>query len=151
MIMLQLNIWINLAVWVALIVIAIVIELNTFQLVSVWFGGAALIALIVSAFKVDLWIQAVVFTLSAVILFLVTRPLLKKFNKQNKTETVAAESLIGELVIVTKPINKDVVGEIKAKFERYSATSDEEFQIGDKAKIIALEGNKVIVKKEDEE
>ena len=144
-------VWIGISIWAFVLVLSIIIEMNTSQLVSIWFGAGALAALILSAFEVDVWIQLLVFAVGSFVLILVTRPLAKKLNRSKETETTAAESLIGQTALVTIAIPADGVGEVKAKFEKYSAMSNEEINEGEKVKILNIEGNKLIVEKEKEE
>lgn len=148
---LTVRLWVGIAIWVAVLIIAIIVEINTAQLVSIWFGAGALAALVLAAFQVDEWIQLLVFAITSLILIFFTRPLAKKLGRQKKTETVAAESLIGETVMVTRDIPVDGTGEIKSKFEYYSAIASEPISKGEKVKILSIEGNKVIVEKEKED
>ena len=75
------------------------------------------------------------------------KPVVKKIN-QSKTENSTVESLVGEEVVVTKIIKNGEVGEIKSKYERYSAIAPsvkEDILPNTKVKILEIRGNKVIV------
>ena len=89
----------------------------------------------------------IVFICLSVVLFLISRPIVKKLNK-TKSENSTVESLIGEEVVVIKEIPVGGIGEIKAKYERYSAIAlecDHNISIDTKCIIKEIRGNKVIV------
>ena len=91
--------------------------------------------------------QIIVFICLSVVLFLISRPIVKKLNK-TKSENSTVESLIGEEVVVIKEIPVGGIGEIKAQYERYSAIAlecDHNISIDTKCIIKEIRGNKVIV------
>lgn len=141
--------WGNIILWLAVVVIAIIIEIETVQIVSIWFAASALVTMILAAFNCPLDIQLIVFVLLSVILFLVSRPLVKKLNK-GKSENSTVESMIGEKVVVTKEIKVGETGEIKAKYDRYTAIAPCEttnIPIDTLCVIKEIRGNKVIVER----
>ena len=76
--------------WLILTIIMCVIEGLTFGLVSIWFAGGAVIALIVSAPGFGVTIQYTAFVLVSALLLLLTRPILVKFlitKKRRQTQT----------------------------------------------------------------
>ena len=144
------NVWINIGIWTAILIIAVVFEMMTPQLVSIWFAAGAVIALVLSAFGLPIWVQVLVFAVSSLTLLLIIKPIINKKAKQDSEGvTVAAESLVGEEAVVTKDILADGVGEIKERYEHYSAVSldNEPIMQGEKVVIVELRGNKVVVKK----
>lgn len=141
--------WGNIILWLAVVVIAIIIEIETVQIVSIWFAASALVTMILAAFNCPLDIQLIVFVLLSVILLLVSRPLVKKLNK-GKSENSTVESMIGEKVVVTKEIKVGETGEIKAKYDRYTAIAPCEttnIPIDTLCVIKEIRGNKVIVER----
>ena len=89
-------------IWIAVFIVATVVEFATVQLVSVWFAVGALASFILSVCRVDqLWIQILVFTLVSLISLIATRPLIKKLNKKTKREPTNADMYIGLEGIVT--------------------------------------------------
>lgn len=139
--------WGNVLLWLAIVVIAVIVEIETVQLVSVWFAVSGLVAMILAAFNCPMEIQVIVFVLLSVVLFLCSRPIIKKIN-QSKSENSTIESMIGEEVVVIKEIKVGEIGEIKARYERYSALAPSvEYDIPIETICIIKEirGNKVIV------
>ncbi len=74
-------------IWFGVIVILIVIEIMTYNLVTIWFALAAIIALIMTVIGFNFAVQLVTFVIISVILLIVTRPLLKKLKVGKKLKT----------------------------------------------------------------
>ena len=137
--------WGYILLWLAVVIIAVIVEVETFQIVSIWFAASGLVTMALAAFNCSFEVQIIVFICLSVVLFLISRPIVKKLNK-TKSENSTVESLIGEEVIVIKEIPVGGIGEIKAKYERYSAiVCDHNISIDTKYKIKEIRGNKVIV------
>ena len=139
--------WGNILLWLVVVIIAVIVEVETLQIVSVWFAASGLIAMILAAFNCQLEIQIIIFVILSVILFLCSRPLVKKINK-SKSDNSTIESMIGEEVLVIKEIKVGEVGEIKAKYERYSAIAPSvktDIPVDTICVIKEIRGNKVIV------
>ena len=90
--------------WAAALLFAIIAEVGTAALVSVWFMPGIIASLVLAILKVDLWIQIVVFfALSAVCVFLGFKFFRKRMFRNPKTR-MNAEGLVGELGVVTEAI-----------------------------------------------
>lgn len=141
--------WGNILLWLAVVVVAIIIEIETVQIISVWFAASALVTMILAAFNCPLEIQLIVFVLLSAVLFILSRPIVKKLNK-GKSENSTVESMIGEKVVVTKEIKVGETGEIKAKYDRYTAIAPCEttnIPVDTLCVIKEIRGNKVIVER----
>ena len=139
-------------VWLGVRVAAIVTEASTFALVAVWFIPSALISLLLSIFKLPLWLQATVFLASSVLLMIFLKPFVKKVLKVNYSPT-NADTVIGKTgTVIEKIDNVAATGAVKidgkvwtARSERDNITIDE----GTLVKAMAIEGVKLICKKEN--
>jgi membrane protein implicated in regulation of membrane protease activity len=143
----NIDMWINILIWLVVVVLAIVVEVNTIQLVSVWFAISGFVAMILAAFGCLIEIQLIVFVLLSAILIIISRFFVKKLNT-GKNDNSTAESLVGEEVVVIKEIKAGEIGEIKAKYEKYSAlapNSINDIPVGTLVIIKEIRGNKVIV------
>ena len=110
--------------WLALAVIAAVVEFSTPQLVSLWFSIGALLAMGSAALRAEIWLQILVFAVSSVALIIITRPLYKKFIKPNVVAT-NADALIGQAAVVIEDIdNVAAVGLVKVSGQVWSAVSE---------------------------
>ena len=136
-------------IWVALIAIAIVIEILTDQLIAIWFVPGAVVAIVIDFFGVDiLWQIAVMLVVSAIGIFISHKFLRKHLKSVAKTNI---EAIIGEKCVVTEKIDNFAgVGQVKIKGQIWSARGVEEnavFEPGEILSIVAIEGVKLICKK----
>ena len=138
------------AVWLVLLVVFVVFEAATVQLVSVWFALGALAALIAAICHGPAWLQITLFILVSAISFAVTRPLVKKFST-SKIQKTNADRCIGDTAVVTEEINNlEAKGLVKVDGNIWTARSENNDVIpaGEKVTVIKIEGVKLIVKKE---
>ena len=136
--------------WLALMIVFAIIEGATPQLVSIWFAGGALCALIVSLFGTPLWVDIAVFVGVSALLLILTRPLIKK-RWGPKIERTNADAAIGKQAIVTARIdNTEGVGLVNLGGQIWSARSESGDPIDEGATVLVqrIEGVKLIVSKE---
>lgn len=134
--------------WLVLVIILTIIELATVNLLSVWFVISGIIAMILSFFIEDVAIVSTVFVILGILLLFTTRPILKKYLPTQKART-NLDRIIGMHGIVTEEINKNSVGEVKVDGKRWSAISNSKISEGSEVIIDAIDGVKVIVRKEE--
>ena len=136
--------------WIAIIVIAIIVEVFTDQFISIWFVPSAIVATILDFCSVDLIWQILVFLVLSIIGIVLGRALFAKINKSNDTKT-NIDAIIGERCIVIEKIDNFAgCGQVKIKGQIWSARGvgeDDIFEVGDILHIVAIEGVKVICKK----
>jgi len=139
------------AVWLVLLVVFVVFEAATVQLVSVWFALGALAALIAALLHADPLVQIIVFIVISAASFAVTRPLVKKFST-SKIQKTNADRCIGDTAVVIEEINNlEAKGQVKVDGNIWTARSENNDIIpaGEKVTVMKIEGVKLIVKKED--
>lgn len=134
--------------WTIVLVIAIIVEAITIDLVSIWFGVGAIAALIGEAVGLSQMIQVILFTVVSIICIILTRPLSKKYLRGNTVRT-NYDRVIGKHCLVTETITADNKGEVKVMGTLWMATSlnNETIEAGQYAEVISIEGAHVIVKK----
>ncbi|MGX8699988.1 NfeD family protein [Caproiciproducens sp.] len=133
--------------WLAVIIVAAVVEGSTAQLVSIWFVAGGVGALMANLCGAELWTQAVVFVAVTAITLVSTRPLVKKLMDFKKEET-NADRYIGKDGIVTAEINNTLsVGQVHVLGSVWTARSEDGsvIKIGEHVLIKAIEGVKLIV------
>ena len=135
-------------IWFVVFIVILVIEILTVNLVSIWFAIGALSAMLTAYFTESIFIQIVVFILVSIISLLITKPLVKKFKGFDITPT-NSDRVIGKTGEVIKRIGKNNYGEVKIFGNTWTATSKEELEVGDKVKVLNIEGVKLIVEKEE--
>lgn len=143
----QYMIWI----WLAVFVIALIVEATTQELVSVWFSLGAIICIILSVIDgFAYYYEIIIFAVVSFALLFFTRPIVKKLLK-NQERTTNVDDFIGRECIALEPITKFAYGSIRINDVIYTAVlpenEEESIAIGDKVKIITVRGNKVVVRK----
>ena len=136
--------------WIAVIAVAIIVEVITDQLVSIWFVPGAVVATFLDYFDVGfVWQVLVVLLLSAAGIVFAKTYLSKKISSRIIKTNV--EAIIGERCVVTEKIDNYIgCGQVKIKGQIWSARGVEEdsvFDVGESLKVVAVEGVKVICKK----
>lgn len=91
-------------VWGVVFAAAVIAEMATLQLVTVWFAAGALVAFIAAALGFSPLSQAIVFTAVSVLLLCVTRPLLRKMKVKDVLPT-NYDAEVGKTGLVTEEIN----------------------------------------------
>ncbi len=141
------------AIWLGIFVIALIVEAIGADLVSVWFAGGALIALILSFIPgVAWWIQLIVFCVLSLTLLLALRPLTRKWFR-GKIVKSNVESLIGKKAVLLEKIDLLHRGEVAVGDVKWTAVGvddDAKIEKGKIVVIVAVSGNKLIVKEAGE-
>lgn len=134
-------------VWFALLVLFVAMEAATVTLVSSWFAGGALAAMIVSLLGGELWLQAVVFVTVSAVLLISLRPLVRKYLKPKLVKT-NVDAVIGTQGLVTEAIdNVEATGQVKLGAMEWTARSTTGHPIAKDTLVQAdrIEGVKVFV------
>lgn len=134
--------------WLGITVVALILEFITADMVTIWFAGGGLVALILSLFDgVSVFVQIPVFIAVSVVCLLCFRKMvMKKLNV--KTANLNADSVIGKEYILLTAIGFNQPGSIRVNDVVWSAVTEKETdEIAEKTvvRIIGLKGNKYIV------
>lgn len=107
------NMWV---VWTVIGVLALVIELATATLVSIWFVPSAILTCLFSLAVDNIPAQIVVFVVLSAISMVVSRKIYRKYIKKDKDEISADNKLIGKIAKTTEETDahngKVIVGDI---------------------------------------
>ena len=135
-------------IWAGLVVVAIIMEAISTQLISIWFVfggiGGVIAALLGASVNTQMFI---VIGISMLCLWF-TRPIVKRKLDLKKTST-NADRYIGEKGIVIKTItNVTGIGQVKVKGQVWTACSEDDSEIleGTEVEVLRIEGVKVVVK-----
>lgn len=135
-------------IWLSIFVLAVVFEAMTQDLVSIWFSIAALVTLCICN-TIPYYIEIVIFCVLSLVTLLLTRPLVKRIMDRAVRHTNVDE-IIGKRVVMLKKVTKYEVGEAKINGLIYSVALPEdvnyEIEKDEIVEIIAIRGNKVIVR-----
>ena len=138
-------------IWMAVIILSIVIEAATVQLVTVWFVFGALAALITELFGGNLTIQLVVFTIVSITAIVLMRPVVKRWMSKNYNPT-NADRCIGKTALVVENIdNSAESGAVKINGVIWTARSagGENISSNEQVIIKEIDGVKLIVEKKE--
>lgn len=136
-------------IWFGILILTLVVESQTADLVAIWFAPGAFVAMILGFVKVDFWIQFGVFVAVAaiglILSFSVIRPAMKKRNVVLKTNT---DSLAGKFALVVEDIdNAAAAGAVKVNGQLWTARMlDPTVKVAkdEWVEILRVEGSKLI-------
>jgi len=136
-------------VWAVLFILTLVIEIVTVELVSIWFSVGSLIAFILALCGVGITVQIIVFLAVSIVLLASLRWVCMKFLKNSKEKT-NLDSLVGQVFKLSKAIAEEDPGEIKVNgvVWRVVEKNNDLAEVGEKVRILEVQGNKFLVEKE---
>ena len=140
--------------WLIIFVIALIAEIATMGLTSIWFAGGAIIAWIFAKIGFGTTVQIVVFIIASLLLLILTRPIAVKFFNVERQKT-NAESLIGECAVVIEEVDTiKAQGRVELHGMEWSAKTDEpdgKIAIGKIVVVNGIQGVKLIVRDKEEQ
>lgn len=135
-------------IWLAIIILAAIVEMATTQLVSIWFAVGGIGSLIACEAGAPLAIQIMIFILLTAVTLVVTRPFVKKTLTMKKTNT-NADRYIGKIAVVTVEINNTLgTGQVNALGSIWTARSADGgvIPVGHRVQVETIDGVKLIVR-----
>lgn len=97
--------------WLGVMILCVIIEVSTMALTTCWGAVSAFLMIFISLTKIDIKWQLLIFIVLTLIFLFLTRPLVLKKIRKEKTNV---NSLEGQEVLVTKRISQFEKGEAKA-------------------------------------
>ena len=138
-------------IWIGIIALAIIVEVVTDQMVSVWFVPGGIVAIILNFFEVDLVWQILAFLLISALGIVLFKCVLGKKLVNNKNTKTNIDAIIGERCVVTEKIDNFAgCGQARVGAQIWSArgaSEDDVFEVGEILNVVAIEGVKLICKK----
>ena len=139
-------------VWLAVTAFALIIEFVTADMVTIWFAGGGLVAMILAACGLEWYVHVPVFIVVSFVAMLVFRKMV--IEKLGKGEVKTnAETAVGKDFTLLSPITFGQAGSIKINGVVWNAVGENEDEVIDAGSVVtikAIKGNKYIVKKKDE-
>ena len=135
-------------VWFLIAVVLGIIEISTTNLVSIWFVVSGIIAMIISLFCDNLYIQFGTFVILGVLLMPLSKKVYKKIKKDKVKTNI--DRIVGMKGIVTENITKDNIGEVKVDGKKWSAYSDTDISKNEIVKVLSINSTKIKVEKWEE-
>lgn len=139
-------------IWLLVVIVSLIVEIATVDLVSVWFAAGGIVALVLQLLSVPTMLQIVSFVLVSIMMMVIIRPIAKKYLKTNIVST-NYDRVIGKHALVTKPIDADTKGEVKVLSTFWSASSIDNSPLspGEYCEVLAVEGAHLVVGKIEKE
>lgn len=125
--------------WLAVVVLAIVVEAITTDLIAIWIMPAALVSMILAIVDAPLWIQIVVFIVLVAAFLALSKTFLRKYLQKRPTEITNAESLLGQTAIVTETLNNlSQSGAVRINGLEWSARSISDDSVIEKGSLVVI-------------
>ena len=141
-------------VWLVALVLFVIIEAIGTDLVTIWFAVGSLVALIVSFIPgVPWWVELIVFFVLSITCLLALRPLARKYLR-GKIVKSNADALIGRKGMLLETIGPLQRGEVQLGDVKWTAVGMEDnskIEAGTIVEIVAISGNKLIVREAPKE
>ena len=137
--------------WLGVIVIALILEALTTDLVSVWFAPGALVAMVLAVFGVHFVIQVVICLVISIALMILAKTVFKNFlHKRKDVVNTSVSALEGRTALVEEEINNQAdAGVVKINGQLWRARMEDDTQIAPKGahvQILHVNGTQLICK-----
>ena len=133
--------------WFILLIIFVVVEAVTVNMVSAWFAAGSLVAMLAAMAGGKLWLQILLFLVVSGVALALLRPLTKKYFTPRITRT-NVDALAGKTCLcVTAIDNLTGAGQVRIGDVEWTArsTTGEPIPVGEQVRIDRVEGVKVYV------
>ena len=140
-------------IWIGVITLSLIVEFCTAGLVSIWFVGGGIVAIILNVVGLSPVWQILGFIVSSVLFLVFFRKIFAK-HLLGTTVKTNTNALIGKDFRLVLPISFNNPGAIKSNGVEWSAIAEnemDEIETGTLVRVINIQGNKLIVKKLEEE
>lgn len=138
----------DIIIWAIAFVVLTVIEIGTFQFVSIWFAISALITMFCAIAGVAFMGQVIIFIIISAMLILATAPLMKKLRKKRRVAT-NSDLEIGKSALVIEEVNSvQATGRVRLSGIDWMALSTDNtvIPVGTSVIVEKVEGAKVYIK-----
>lgn len=134
-------------IYLAITIGALIIEFTTNEMVSIWFAGGGIVAMIISAFDVIWTIHVPVFVVVSIVLLACFRRIVIKYFNKGDSKTNADVAIGKEYELLTE-IGFNQPGTIKVNGVVWGAITQNQkgaIPSGAIVKVVGIRGNKYIV------
>lgn len=134
-------------IWMAAAVVFLILEILAPGLIFAGFAVAAAVAGIYGQFNpLEYYWQMGIFVAASIVLLPAMRPLAKRITKPSPVKS-NVDRLVGQIALVSRDINPDTGGMVTLEGETWRATADRTFVVKDRVRVMAVNGNRLIVGK----
>ncbi len=134
--------------WVVMLVVLLIVEAVTAQMVTIWFAAGAAAAIAAELLGAQVWLQWIVFVAVSAVTLVATRPLVRKLTK-TRVQPTNADRCIGQTAIVVEDIDNIAgKGQVHVNGVVWTARSSDgtTFKKDDRVTVEKIDGVKLVVK-----
>ena len=137
-------------VWIVAIILFTIIEIFTFHFISAWFAASALISLIAERSGAPIYLQILLFAVSAIVLYFASKLIYQKYVLANKVPTNIDMVFANTAIVVTDIQNNKSTGDVVIEGQMWSARSDDgsKIETNSKVTVLKVEGDQLVVKQQ---
>ncbi len=136
--------------WLGVVAVSLVVEALTVGLVSIWLVPGALAAMVLSLFKLPLFVQIPVFFVLSGCGIVLAKTVFRRFLSPKSGAKTNVDAIVGSRAVVTERVdNLSGCGQVRVNSQIWSARSmdpDIVFEVGEVVSVMAIEGVKLICK-----
>jgi len=139
-------------IWIGAIVVFGIVEAATAGLVSIWFVGGSVAALIAAVYDAKLWIQLALFLVTSAVLLIATRPLARRARE--KVVPTNLDRVLLRTALVTETVdNTRSTGAVYIDGKTWTARSEDGSVLAKDTlvQVVRMEGVKLFVAKQEKE
>lgn len=139
--------------WLLVLILCLVVEAVTVQLVTIWFAAGAVGALLAANFGLGLGAQLTIFVILSIALLLPLRPLMRNVLHTGRSKTNADRILDQTAVVVQEINNREETGQIRLMGQVWTARSlqeDDCIPAGETVVVRSISGVKAMVERRRE-
>ena len=126
-------------IWLGALVLFIIWEAVTAQVVSIWFVAGSLVAFILALLKASLGLQIAAFVIVSAVSLILLRPIVKK-RLEPKHVATNADRILGASALVTTGASAGFSARVMADGQDWSAVCDEDLAPGDRVIVNRIAG-----------
>lgn len=131
--------------WMIVALVLGIVELMSTTFVLMWIAIAGVVTAVLSVFEPIMWIQVSAFAVVSAVLLAVTRPVVQRW-KGKQTVPSPSERMVGKTgIVITVPADEQL-GTVRVAGELWSATSDEELQVGSHVTVTKADSSVLVVR-----
>lgn len=133
-------------IWLAIVLVAGVVELLTVDFIFLMIGGGALVAATSAALGAPRPLQVVIFAAATLVLLVTGRPPLKRWARSTPAHVTGAGALVGRDAVVLSPVSERA-GEVKLAGEVWTARAHgpHPLEPGSSVVVVRIDGATAVV------
>lgn len=132
-------------IWIIILILAIIIELISYGLISIWFIPSIILTIILKSFGLNnIYIEISIVLLLSTVLLIFTRPIVIKLLKPKNIKT-NFDRILDMQGRIIKKVKLNDFGIVKIDGKEWRCYSSKEIEEGKIVKILKIDSNKLEV------